>query len=177
MRYMKSSWAHHIEEENQNVTNLFIWQRETVAVHSTAVPFLSTTSDLFCRCVDDVCTRWQKFVFLSMKRWFQFNWPFQLLRFVFSFQTTWCSDGNFPFVFFKSHEHICTCIRLFSRVASGVVKWENKTHKLEGSIPGYLKYISQNRAVFKWLSKNQNQSNYSDQSQQEQTARWTNHNS
>ena len=33
------------------------------------------------------------------------------------------------------------------------------------------------RAVFKWLSKNQNQSNYSDQSQQEQAARWTNHNS
>ena len=33
------------------------------------------------------------------------------------------------------------------------------------------------RAVFKWLSKNQNQSNYSDQSQQQQTARRTNHNS
>ena len=33
------------------------------------------------------------------------------------------------------------------------------------------------RAVFKWLPKNQNQSNYSDQSQQEQAARWTNHNS
>ena len=33
------------------------------------------------------------------------------------------------------------------------------------------------RAVFKWLSKNENQSNYSDQSQQEQTPRWTNHNS
>ena len=33
------------------------------------------------------------------------------------------------------------------------------------------------RAVFKWLSKNQNQSNYSDQSQQEQTAPWTNQNS
>ena len=34
-----------------------------------------------------------------------------------------------------------------------------------------------NKAVFKWLSKNQNQSNYSDQSRQGQTARWTNHNS
>ena len=33
------------------------------------------------------------------------------------------------------------------------------------------------RAVFKWLSKDQNQNNYSDQSQQEQPARWTNHNS
>ena len=33
------------------------------------------------------------------------------------------------------------------------------------------------RAVFKWLSKNQNDSNYSDQSQQERTAWWTNHNS
>ena len=33
------------------------------------------------------------------------------------------------------------------------------------------------RVVFKWLSKNQNQSNYYDQTQQEQTARRTNHNS
>ena len=33
------------------------------------------------------------------------------------------------------------------------------------------------RVVFKWLSKNQNQSNYFDQSQQERTARWTNQNS
>ena len=33
------------------------------------------------------------------------------------------------------------------------------------------------RAVFKLLSKNQNQSNYSDQSQQERRAPWTNHNS
>ena len=33
------------------------------------------------------------------------------------------------------------------------------------------------RAVFKRLLKNQNQSNYSDQLQQERTARWTNHNS
>ena len=38
-------------------------------------------------------------------------------------------------------------------------------------------YACNFRAVFKWLSKNQNQSSYSDQSQQEQTARWTNHNS
>ena len=37
--------------------------------------------------------------------------------------------------------------------------------------------FSTNRAVFKWLSKNKNQSNYSDQSRQGQTARWTNHNS
>ena len=33
------------------------------------------------------------------------------------------------------------------------------------------------RPVFEWLSKNQNQSNYSGQSQQGQTARWTNQNS
>ena len=32
-------------------------------------------------------------------------------------------------------------------------------------------------AVFKWLSKKQYESNYSDQSQQEQRARWTNQNS
>ena len=36
---------------------------------------------------------------------------------------------------------------------------------------------STDRAVFKWLSENQNQNNYSDQSQQEQAALWTNHNS
>ena len=37
---------------------------------------LSTTSnDLFCSCVDDVCIWWQMliFVFLCPKRWFQFN--------------------------------------------------------------------------------------------------------
>jgi len=33
------------------------------------------------------------------------------------------------------------------------------------------------RAVFKWLSKTQNQSDHFDQSQQEQTAPWTNQNS
>ena len=33
------------------------------------------------------------------------------------------------------------------------------------------------RAVFKWLSQNQNQSNDFEQSQQEQTAPWTNQNS
>jgi len=27
------------------------------------------------------------------------NWPFLLVRFVFPFQTTWCSHGKFPFVF------------------------------------------------------------------------------
>ena len=48
-------------------------------------------------------------------------------------------------------------------------RWESVTLKFG------IKQVD--RAVFKWLSKNQNQSNYSDQSQQEQTARWTNHNS
>ena len=38
-------------------------------------------------------------------------------------------------------------------------------------------FYSTDRAVFKWLSKNQNQSNYSDQSQQEKAARWANHSS
>jgi len=28
-----------------------------------------------------------------------FNRPFQLVHFVFPFQTTWCPHGNFPFVF------------------------------------------------------------------------------
>ena len=43
--------------------------------------------------------------------------------------------------------------------------------------PNFVISVFTYRAVFKWLSKNQNQSNYSDQSQQEQTARSTNHNS
>ena len=44
--------------------------------HSADVLVLSTTwNDLFCSCEDDVSTRWQmfNFVFLSLKRWFQFN--------------------------------------------------------------------------------------------------------
>ena len=46
------------------------------------------------------------------------------------------------------------------------------------SKPSYDRmYMMNNRVVFKWLSKNQNQSNYSNQSQQGQTAPWTNHNS
>ena len=44
--------------------------------HSADVLVLSTTwNDLFCSCEDDVSTWWQmfNFVFLSLKRWFQFN--------------------------------------------------------------------------------------------------------
>ena len=44
--------------------------------HSADVLVLSTTwNDLFCSCEDDVSTRWQmfNFFFLSLKRWFQFN--------------------------------------------------------------------------------------------------------
>ena len=58
-------------------------------------------------------------------------------------------------------------------------------HEVSNSmrIPDFFKHWGQrllwfiSRAVFKWLSKNQHQSNYSDQSQQEQAARWTNHSS
>ena len=44
--------------------------------HSADVLVLSTTwNNLFCSCEDDVSARWQmfNFVFLSLKRWFQFN--------------------------------------------------------------------------------------------------------
>ena len=44
--------------------------------HFADVLVLSTTSnDLFCSCVNDVSICWQmfNFVFLSLKRWFQFN--------------------------------------------------------------------------------------------------------
>ena len=39
------------------------------------------------------------------------NRPFQLVCFVFPFQTTWCPHGNLPFVFCISYANICTCIR------------------------------------------------------------------
>ena len=70
------------------------------------------------------------------------------------------------------------------------VKWPvYKTETVGHEVPGFVAVVCecmggyciagphQLRAVFKWLSKNQNQSNYSDQSRQGQTARWTNHNS
>ena len=41
----------------------------------------------------------------------------------------------------------------------------------------WMNPYSQTKAVFKWLSKNQYQSSYSDQSREEQTARWTSQNS
>ena len=44
--------------------------------HSADVLVLSTTwNDLFCSCEEDVSAWWQmfNFVFLSLKRWFQFN--------------------------------------------------------------------------------------------------------
>ena len=45
------------------------WHFEDVLVLST------TWNDLFCRCVDDESIWWQmfNFVFLCLKRWFQFN--------------------------------------------------------------------------------------------------------
>ena len=67
------------------------------------------------------------------------NGPFNLAGFVFPLQTTWCSHGNFPFVFSQA---MCTFARaqydvwnkLFARVASRGLKWQNKTHKLKRSI-------------------------------------------
>ena len=75
------------DDGSKNVTNLHIWQWETTVLHalhvqfsfldiSQMVSFLSTTwNDLFCICVDDVSI-WPQmfnFVFLYLKRWFQFN--------------------------------------------------------------------------------------------------------
>ena len=59
------------------------------------------------------------------------------------------------------------------------IKLNELSTRLKHSDDNAKKHVDQVsfRAVFKWLSKNQNQSNYSDQSQQEQTARRTNHNS
>ena len=41
---------------------------------------------------------------------------------------------EFSFCYFLSYVYICTCIRLFPRVASCVLKWENKKYKLKKSI-------------------------------------------
>ena len=72
--------------DNKNVTNLRTWQWKTIVLHALHmhsifghfidVLILSATwNDLFCSCVDDVSIWWQMFhfVFLSLKRWFQFN--------------------------------------------------------------------------------------------------------
>ena len=61
--------------------------------------------------------------------------------------------------------------RTHADLASNIVKY-----KLAHTFHGISKRLHR-RAVFKWLSKNQNQSNNADQSQQGQIARWTNHNS
>ena len=75
------------DQGNKNVTNLHTWKWNTVILHAlhvhffifwhfTGVLLLSTTwNDLFCSCLDDVSIWWQmfNFVFLPLKRWFQFN--------------------------------------------------------------------------------------------------------
>ena len=79
---------------------------------------------------------------------------------------------------------------LYEQVISRNIKWilwwglydVNDTCDLSNLFIFSLAYLTKieietTRAVFKWLSKNQNQSNYSDQSQHEQTALWTNHSS
>ena len=49
-------------------------------------------------------------------------WSMHLFSlYVFPIQTTWCSHGNSPFVFFA---HMCRWRRLFPRVVSFGVKWE-----------------------------------------------------
>ena len=76
----------HDDEGNKDVTNLHIWLSKTIVLHALHVQFSFLTfrrrSRSFCdvkwpvlQCVDDVTIWWQmlNFVFLSMKRWFQFN--------------------------------------------------------------------------------------------------------
>ena len=74
------------------------------------------------------------------------NRPLQLVHFVFPFQTTWCPHGNFPFVCFISYAYICACWgdiwkKLFPRVASRGLKWENKTYKLKRSIESLCFFV------------------------------------
>ena len=76
------SLRNHDDNGNKNVTNLHIWQWKTIDLHALHVHFsfldipqTFSLNDLFCSCEDDVSTWWQmfNFVFLSLKRWFQFN--------------------------------------------------------------------------------------------------------
>ena len=52
------------------------------------------------------------------------NRPFQLVHFVFPFQTTWCPHGN-SFCFFISYAYICTCIRRHFKetIPSSSITW------------------------------------------------------
>ena len=102
----------------------------------------------------------------------------------------WCTTRNAAKVWFS----VCSFLPLFL-VLFPAIQWETEGSKrkqrawfVRNQASGFLSKlwccvggrVKQNfgfRAVFKWLSKNQNQSNYSDQSQQEQAAPWTNHNS
>ena len=63
--------GNHDDSDNKNVTNLHIWQWQTIVLHALHVQFsflktfadvlvLSTRwNDLFCGCVDDVSMLWQ----------------------------------------------------------------------------------------------------------------------
>ena len=68
--------------------------------------------------------------------------------------------------------------RYLSSERSAQVRYRVKLEQTNSISPSNHELLcSFHRAVFKWLSQNQNQSNYFDQSQREQTAPWTNHNS
>ena len=80
----------------------------------------------------------------------------------------WEQIENNSLTFFQMQCNLARFLRSWRHLMAGSV------HKT-GDIATKFKIFY--RAVFKWLSKNQNQSNHFDQSQQEQTAPWTNPNS
>ena len=87
LRLLEAYLSNHDDNGNKNVTNLHIWRWKTIVLQALHEHFsffgrfvdvlvLSTKwNDLFCSCVDDVSIWWQmfNFVFLSLKRWFQFD--------------------------------------------------------------------------------------------------------
>ena len=138
-----------------------------IFVHFIAVLVLSTTcNDLFCRCVDDVSTKrlififWRSFLFLSLVKCCFLNKNEKRTSMP-------CTSGKEYLIVTRRHwiAVFTVCLRLHGDEVYGPIKW-----KMTYALTSF-------RAVFKWLSKNQNQSHYSDQSQQERTAQWTNHNS
>ena len=100
------------------------WSREfnsTVTSHANYQLVLLPASSTFeSRFVDLKC-------FFERINWENspYNRPFQLVHFVFPFQTTRCPHGNFPFVFFISYAYICTCIRrhLKETIPSSSITW------------------------------------------------------
>ena len=96
--------------------------------HFADVFVLSMTwNDLFCSCVDDVCIWWQmfNFVFLSLKRWFQFNSRIFTTHFA-SVMTlsNWEMIAETRSYIFR---RICRCRRHRVRLSALLILWEKKS--------------------------------------------------